>query len=942
MTTSSHATTADEVKAAVVHDLDGQSRICSLHDLLKLLGQPLTDSEVDEVLGSLSDHYTQQTGWKGLPEKAGGPETAYYTPLAAIFNAITKEAVRKVNKRAPESPIIPSTWLDCHSSAPKSNVEGASKIRPDLLSAILNPGDNVEDLVASFKVREASPSVKAVAATGSVQELHDTEDDEENDNTDDSDKPNPKRQKTEGGEAEEVQEDPLQTDAQNGSDAQAAPQPQAQPTESQAPPKPIASWLRTLLVAEVKPNRNDDWDSVIQLSTYLRQILREQHDRRFVFGIVIFHRSLSLWYCDRSGLLGADQTVDIDKDPKTFVRIMASFATMNPERLGFDPAMKMLVPNRPPTYSYRLPFHELPKHRHSLRWEIVIEGEFYHTVEPLSVARSEIMCGRATLVWRAFRLSDYTNEPNTEDLKLYIIKQSWRPNVGGATELELYSRLGDFGGRRKDPVCHGEDVEGSNTQKDFRRGIHTEPAKDIVGKGSKGGAQQRTLSEPRDEHNLVHNTFSAKNPPKIAQEFMERVQCRLVIPVNGTAIKMFTSLKELVKVLLDAVKDYEWAYYQKGICHRDISIGNIVMEILEREGSLIDFDHAKDLGPNYKPKRVSSLRKELHDHLVEFRKICPQSVSDNLALLLLHLTRSKKTGRSNASTAKTRLDHYLESAGASPNRPLKISDMLPGLEDDPVLPPSFSERTAIHAVATGTVAFMSHKLLRDDDETHSAIHDMESLFWVVVFLCLTREGPGGKRRPEPKDDVKGDELYEASLRRYYLFEAPKEEIRKIKCIMFSLTIRETTPPVLENDIFPWFHPFFKPLHGLLAEWWAILCSGFDEEGNILCRHYPVAAFRDAVDKTLEELKKLDKPDDFALIQQRTQMARVKSAAIQLTRSVLPHHTGRQGAKRKVDTVEGATTPPKVHSDLPLSLDPSPMGKVHKGANLHLQARRKGE
>ena len=50
---------------------------------------------------------------------------------------------------------------------------------------------------------------------------------------------------------------------------------------------------------------------------------------------------------------------------------------------------------------------------------------------------------------------------------------------------------------------------------------------------------------------------------------------------------------------------------------------------------------------------------------------------------------------------------------------------------------------------------MSHKLLRDDDETHSAIHDMESLFWVVVFLCLTREGPGGKRRPEPKDDVKG-------------------------------------------------------------------------------------------------------------------------------------------------------------------------------------------
>ena len=71
-------------------------------------------------------------------------------------------------------------------------------------------------------------------------------------------------------------------------------------------------------------------------------------------------------------------------------------------------------------------------------------------------------------------------------------------------------------------------------------------------------------------------------------------------------------------------------------------------------------------------------------------------------------------------------------------------------------------------------------MLRDDDETHSAIHDMESLFWVLFFLCLTREGPGGRQRPEPEDDVKGDELYEASLLRYHLFEGSKDEIEKLK------------------------------------------------------------------------------------------------------------------------------------------------------------------
>jgi len=53
--------------------------------------------------------------------------------------------------------------------------------------------------------------------------------------------------------------------------------------------------------------------SIVQLLAYMRQILKEQQDRRFVFGILLFHRSLSLWYCDRSGVLGTSCLIDIDK-----------------------------------------------------------------------------------------------------------------------------------------------------------------------------------------------------------------------------------------------------------------------------------------------------------------------------------------------------------------------------------------------------------------------------------------------------------------------------------------------------------------------------------------------------------------------------------------------------------------------------------------------------
>src|ERR1700684_2514021 len=63
---------------------------------------------------------------------------------------------------------------------------------------------------------------------------------------------------------------------------------------------------------------------------------------------------------------------------------------------------------------------------------------------------------------------------------------------------------------------------------------------------------------------------------------------------------------------------------------------------------------------------------------------------------------------------------------------------------------------AIH-LPKGTIQFMSAEVMlskniaqsfRIEPFTHNAIHDLESFFWVLVYICLTRNGPGGKRRPE--------------------------------------------------------------------------------------------------------------------------------------------------------------------------------------------------
>ncbi|CCM06880.1 uncharacterized protein FIBRA_09189 [Fibroporia radiculosa] len=68
-----------------------------------------------------------------------------------------------------------------------------------------------------------------------------------------------------------------------------------------------------------------------------------------------------------------------------------------------------------------------------------------------------------------------------------------------------------------------------------------------------------------------------------------------------------------------------------------------------------------------------------------------------------------------------------------------------------------SHQTLADDPASGTRPFMSGELLRkrryfvQPDETlsaprHDAIHDMESFLWVLVYICLSRDGPAHRRR----------------------------------------------------------------------------------------------------------------------------------------------------------------------------------------------------
>ncbi|KAJ2926319.1 hypothetical protein H1R20_g10776, partial [Candolleomyces eurysporus] len=376
----------------------------------------------------------------------------------------------------------------------------------------------------------------------------------------------------------------------------------------------FVSWIKTLCVLEVKSwNPRDpedkDWsvldrETVLQLMTYMRCTLREQQDRRFVFGMTLFHRSLSVWYGDRQGVIGTATPIDIDQNPLLFIRVIASFSLLSPEKLGYDPTMKLVLRPDPldrsrpvgpvESYSHTLWESHLPVSRHEICWEIIIAGKRYRTVKPLSDSRSEEMCGRATLVWLGLRI---------EDQEVIVIKQSWRPSGEGTmSEFELYEKA--KAGESKclpTPLAHETLSESSTAVR--RNGLKLVPVR--FSKTKKG------YGEVADETMVYH--VPEPVPGGQQRESIERTLDRIVLEGYGWPIKFFKDLRELLTVYLDVLRAYEHLY-NNGLCHRDISPGNIMITFDEASntvgGWLIDLDHAK-YQENYKPETIAEFTSRL-------------------------------------------------------------------------------------------------------------------------------------------------------------------------------------------------------------------------------------------------------------------------------------------------------------------------------------------
>ncbi|KAI5829422.1 hypothetical protein K523DRAFT_337872 [Schizophyllum commune Tattone D] len=638
-------------------------------------------------------------------------------------------------------------------------------------------------------------------------------------------------------------------------------------------------WMQLIApVASKSYSIQTDESLVRQLLKYLRSIMAEQKDRRFVFGFTLSRSRVSVWLHDRSGAVGMDAPIDIHKDPKVFVHVISAVAILPAHRLGFDATMKLAREPLPPIHTYRLPAHgpdsfsaELyGKNAGELHWVIKMKSDTFMTTKALRDVSTDAVVGASSMAWAAIRYED--RYLDADKRTLLVVKQWWQHD-DQADEGAIYEYLGDLSSTSSSPdpssryigsmeCCETVEIGGEVDSTDalIQRGLPTVPPPPDESAARK---RVRRLHEAADSGWM---SFKA-DPEKLARYYAgeqvnplrNRTRKRLVMNVFGCSIKYFASLRELLTLMLQGVRGHQHAH-NNGVLQRDVSPANLLITLLrtsdgsttkvkDPECCLIDFGHASRI-PNLSERIVpppgpatEPLLPSMARELENITEAVAQRAYQFIRFRAPEARSPKSLGVIYISAA---LDYY-EKWNGPLSSDATIEPGMFGWDDVPLLhrpvPLGLTEEQALRAPRVGNPSFASAQILntrhvsvnrhfsgfRHNGVLHDAIHDMESFFWTLLYLCITRSGPGGGGRKELDGDVPDDapdveDVVELRRIVFCFFGDETETIAMNKTQLFS------EPELFETGVLHHVHPYFEPLKPLLRQWWDLLLLAYEFEG----------------------------------------------------------------------------------------------------------------
>ena len=101
---------------------------------------------------------------------------------------------------------------------------------------------------------------------------------------------------------------------------------------------------------------------------------------------------------------------------------------------------------------------------------------------------------------------------------------------------------------------------------------------------------------------------------------------------------------------------------------------------------------------------------------------------------------------------------------------------------------------------------------------HDAVHDMESLFWVLMFICLTRKGPGA--------NMYRDQLLEQDNNNLKTLIRGLFDDKEMLVILMNKQAHFFRPDKLESEVMANFDGYFQDLKKMMFQWWRILILAY--------------------------------------------------------------------------------------------------------------------
>ncbi|CAE7224533.1 unnamed protein product [Rhizoctonia solani] len=445
-------------------------------------------------------------------------------------------------------------------------------------------------------------------------------------------------------------------------------------------------WRDVDLFVEVKKSGNKISEGIQQSARYARALLAHRIDRRFVKTLVICGTTAVFLHFDRSGLVYSDD-IDVFEDAERFFRVLAGLLLLSRVEAGYNPIFEGIGehPSGGPA-------------RVQLR--VGTDNLVYRILTTLCHRLS--IRGRATLVLALRRIlqdreqATTSRVPDESETPDAVLKLLWRdPNRFQESPI-LKQFVGIYG------VCQVLDdvnitINDEPDQVYHRTGLNPGPRKDAFGR-SDGTVD--VAGALRDDA----RTLSA------------------LLMQPGRPLKLAGSIEELKAAFVGAIMG-QWAMVNFHVQHRDISIHNILLPLRTQQYESPEWDRA--------------LKLDADAYVQEFQ--VPEWAgifgdSRGIQYKKVQQLRWKFDPKRRLAMLK----RIIELLGPKPYG--FISDV----DHVNILSLQREEASDLHTHRTGTLAFMATKLLLampGEHVPHSYLHDLESFFWVLLYLIAEhREG----------------------------------------------------------------------------------------------------------------------------------------------------------------------------------------------------------